>query len=341
MATLKSFQAVGKVLCQGMAAFTFIAFATSCEKEELPVPAFDRGDVDTVYIGMGETYDTQVWFDLSTQSVVKTGSRFDWDFAFDASDSANWVYLNSAVGMVVAASGEQDFEAVQSHKGLSYRPDHPSGLKDSLGLGRWWESNEVWVIDLGYTSEGKSRGFRKIQFELKEGGVLHFRLASLNGNNEQTGEIEKNDLYNRVGYSITNAGIVFFEPAKTEYDLFFTRYHQIFYEPYLPYLVNGVLLNPYGTTGTKAFDREFTALTADHLSDYVFTDSADVIGYDWKNFDLNTQVYSVFPEFCYLVQDEEGFYHKLRFIDFYKESTDENGNKTRLVGYPLMEFQAL
>lgn len=326
---------------------TLFLFA-SCEKEELPIKPHDKGDiitpigpvdsadthtVRTVQIGMGSNYTDQVWYDLGTNKVVATNSRFDWDIAFDCRASEHWVYLNSALAMMAAPTGNTDFNAPIEEKKLHFRPDHPSGLEDSLALGRWWDEGQVWVIDLGYELDGSSRGKRKIKFETTSTGDLKFRYASLNGSNEVTGTIAKDDRYNRIMFSFKDNTVKQIEPPKTDYDLMFSQYMHVFYDPYYPYLVTGALLNPYATEAVRVNESDFGTITRETVNLYDLSDEADIIGYEWKYFDLEGDYYTVYPEMNYIVRDSEGIHYKLHFVDFY--------NKTGEKGYPKMEVQRL
>ena len=59
---------------------------------------------------------------------------------------------------------------------------------------------------------------------------------------------------------------------------------------------------------------------------------ATIIGFDWKYYDFNLG-YIIYPDRYYLLKDEDGFYFKIRFIDFY----DPSGNK----GTATFEYQRL
>tara|TARA_B110000046_G_scaffold56965_1_gene63502 strand:- start:8600 stop:9625 length:1026 start_codon:yes stop_codon:yes gene_type:complete len=329
--------------CRLFIAIAFAFFVTSCEKKEIPIVLEQEDDqeivdsteyeIHEVEFAMGESYDTQLWYDLESNAIVKTGSRFAWDIAFDCAKDEHWISLNASVGMLAANSGATNFNTVSSDAGLNFRADHPWGLNDSLCLGEWWKTSTVWVIDLGYNSDGTSRGKRKVQFSLLSDGNLEVHWANLNGNNEQTATIKKDGVYNRLGLSFKEGTQVNFEPMKTEYDLVFTRYQNIFYAPYQPYLVVGVLLNPYQTTAVEEWSVDFDDIDTLQAKSYNFTDIADIIGYDWKFFSLEDNFFTVFPDKNFLVRDQKGLTFKLRFLDFY----DMNGVK----GYPLMEVQRL
>ena len=69
------------------------------------------------------------------------------------------------------------------------------------------------------------------------------------------------------------------------------------------------------------------------MQKHFFTRDWDVIGYDWKDFSLQTNTFTIFSDKIYLIKDASGNLFKLRFIDFY----DDNGIK----GSPAFEFMRL
>ncbi len=305
----------------------------ACEREEDPIQPYDRGGVETVQIAMGENYGTQVWYDLGTQQVVSTNERSAWDIAFDCSATSNNIFLNTSVAMKAAPVPGAVFEDVTSDAGLFYRPDHPEGHSDSLSFANWETTPAVWVLDLGFRASGTSRGKRKVSVEMTADGAYSIRHAKLDGTEEGTAIIQKDDRFNWLAFSFTTNSSIEIEPIKETYDLCFTTYTTVFYDPYLPYLVNGVLLNPHNTQAVRDTMDDFSALNLDILADRDLTTQANIIGYNWKSYNLAEGAFTVFPQIVYLVQDSEGFYYKMHFIDFY----DANGIK----GHPLFEMQRL
>ena len=74
-------------------------------------------------------------------------------------------------------------------------------------------------------------------------------------------------------------------------------------------------------------------LNSDDITSLEFTTRSDVIGYDWKYYNFDDAVYTIVPEMNYVIRDRDGFYYKLRFVDFY--------NDQGVKGYPKFEFARL
>jgi len=307
---------------------------TSCKKGELPVPKHDSGSVVTSSIDMGSNYKYQVYFDLKTNSVVGQNLKTAWDLGFEAKTSGNRIILNASKAMYAYNTGSTDFASITDTAGFAEHKtwDAASGNLDSTAIGNWIGNNEVYIIDRGYSETGVHQGFRKIIFETVNGTEYKVKFSFLNGNGLTELTIPKDDLYNFAFLSFNSASVVVIEPPKADWDLVFTQYIHVFYEPELTtYLVTGCLLNHNSTFSTTDFTTPFVNIAFESLTNYTFTSAINTIGYDWKVFDGST--YSVDPSKNYIVQDREGFHYKLHFIDFYNES----GVK----GNPKWEFQEL
>jgi hypothetical protein len=309
-----------------------LALLSGCLREELPVPPFERGEALEARVSLQADYRDQVWYDLSSQSVVSVNAKTAWDLGFSCADSSGSIWLNSSLGMEAAPAGTSDFGAVRSASGLRFRTDHPSGHPDSLALRNALQGG-VYVINRGYDAAGNLLGYRKVQFSAPSEGVYRIRYARLDGSEERVAEIAKDSRYTFRAYSLATHEVREIEPPRDAYDLCFTQYQHIFYGPYQPYLVTGVLINPWRTQVAEDSLRGFEALSAAALNSADWSRARDAIGYDWKSFSLQTNQFTVYPQKVYLIRDGEGFVYKLHFLDFY----DENGQK----GSPLFRFQRL
>ena len=69
------------------------------------------------------------------------------------------------------------------------------------------------------------------------------------------------------------------------------------------------------------------------IGDYYFNNNNDMVGYIWKEYDLNAGEYTVFSNINYIIQDKNDKYYKLHFIDFYNNLGEK--------GYPKFEIQEL
>ncbi len=292
----------------------------------------EPGDTTTHAVVMGSNYQNQIWFDLGTETIVKTGLRMDWDIALDSDAGENHIYVNAS-RLMKAAKSTQSFDQTTSANGLTFLADYNTLNPDSLAFSGW-QVNDVYVVDLGYNEAGNGLGNIKLQITAFVDGVLSFRYAPLTGGTTIEGQMTKNSDFNSVSYSLLNHSALIVEPPKTDWDLVFTQYTYIFYEPgYTPYLVTGVLGNSNGVEVAIDKTKDFAAITYDDVATYTFSSLPDVIGYDWKAYNFDLASYTIYSNINYIVKDVAGVYYKLHFIDFY----DDNGLK----GAPKFEMQRL
>ena len=64
-----------------------------------------------------------------------------------------------------------------------------------------------------------------------------------------------------------------------------------------------------------------------------FSNKKNIIGYNWKYFDFDTQTYTVKTYITYVIRNNSNEYYKMRFIDFYNEVGEK--------GFPKIEIQKL
>ncbi|MBK8339264.1 MAG: HmuY family protein [Flavobacteriales bacterium] len=290
---------------------------SSCLKEELPVPARPRGDVTEVETCMGPGYQDQVWVDLGTRSVRSTNLKTAWDLAFE-SDPAGWhVLLNGSRLLTVWNCGQQDIALNTDTAGMyaARRIDAPSGALDSTAIGDPRATQDVFVVDLGFNNLGQSLGLRKIQFLEVTTERYLFRTAALDGSGLLEREVVKDPQRTCTMFSFAT-GTISIEPAAGTWDLVFTQYTHQFTDPFIPYLVTGVLTPP-GVRVSRIPAADFASIVLTDTLAHPFSAQRNAIGYDWKFYSFDDGTYVVDPSLAYIVHDAEGFFHKLHFIDFY------------------------
>ena len=328
-----------------------VFFLTSCFKQDEKIMPHDSGDVKTQTIELTKDYRYQVYFDLSSEKIVSTNLKTDWDLGFECSAKGWHIILNTSNFMVAAKSGLTDFSLPIDTAGYKWNFDVSTGNPDSTAIGNWVEfhtpdslktyPNEIYVINRGYDQAGNLRGFRKIIFLGLDNDSYTFRYANLDGTGENTFTITKDPAVNYIYFSF-DAGEkqLTLEPPKYEWDLEFTQYTTLLVtdggEPY-PYLVTGVLSNPSNIVVAQDTLYDFSSISLDIAEKLIYSRNLDEIGYDWKAIvgDVNTGnvSYVIVQGRNYIIRDNSGFYYKLRFTSFYSNTGDK--------GYPTFEYQRL
>ncbi len=317
---------------------------SSCLKEEEPIQPVDRGGVQIggIDVNNNADYSKQIYYDIEQNNVVRTIDRTTWDLGFESTPTGMNVITNTSCQITVSKTGKTDFADVTDLNALTlnYKWDDASGNPDSLALRDWIISgtptNEVFVINRGDTPGLTSRGFKKIKIISVNATEFVIEYANINGSNFQRKTITKNSNKNYTAFSFDGAGsIVEIEPDATDWDIVFTQYTATFYEltPQLIYSVNGILINNKECKGVKVFDKEFSSISISDIGNYTLTDSANVIGFDWKLYDFDEATYAVVPGKNFIIQSKSGDFYKMRMIDFY--------SSTGLKGSPRFEFEKL
>lgn len=311
------------------------AFLFSCEKKELPVTRADRGDVLTTQIDMGSDYRRQVWFSLYDNRIVSVNAKTDWDLAFETSPGGAHIFMNGSKAMRVFKTAFSDLSQVTDTAGLgvSSKADMPSGNADSTAIGDWKTDNKVYIVNRGYNESGLPQGFYKLKIKAVTASHFSFEYADIYRGPVMQAIVAKDENYNFVMYSLGDHAQKQPEPKKTDYDLCFTQYTHLFLDPLQYYQVTGVLSNCYTTRIAIVKDKPFAAIGISDTIHHTFLSERNAIGYDWKSFDLNTNLYTVNPALCYIIHDHKGYYYKLHFIDFVNSSGEK--------GFPKFEFKRL
>jgi hypothetical protein len=316
-----------------VAAF-FMLQVLGCIKEEKPVTPrpLDTSLIKS-NISLGTDYRYQAYYSLENDSMLSRNLKYDWDVAFDASNTEGAsLYLNSAKYMFASAISNGSFETVKDTSGFyKNRRWDASNRPDSPAIGNIKSLDKFFIIDKGYDALGEPAGFVKIKFEAVNDKKIKFRFADINDSKGKQIDITRTADYNLVYFSFKTGAEVKVEPLKSDWDLHFTQYIHTFTNPYTPYLVTGVLINPYNTTVAVDSVFDFDKIDRTFSQTMAFKNNPDVIGYNWKDF-ING-AYIVKSNYTYVIKDSKSKLFKLRFTDFY----DEKGIK----GTPRFEFRRL
>ena len=327
-----------------LATFIILLFIlTSCFEEDTIVPPHDPGDLTIGEVELTETYKYQVFYDFETNSTIAQNLISEWDLGFETSDSGWHVILNTSKMMLAGNTGKTNFEDVNDKGEIAMNYDQSDGNLDSTAIGNWYELTEeipgskefVYVVDRGTDEDFNMVGEKKVTFNFEDENTYSVRFANLDGSGDQTMVIPKDTSVNFVCFSFEK-GIVDIEPNKDNWDLQFGKYSTLLFtdvgDPY-PYLVTGVLLNPYKTVAALDTINQFDEINFEIAEQQRLVKQRDIIGYEWKEYDFDNEMYTVDPEKIYILKNRIGFYYKLRFIDYY--------NSTGERGFPTFEFLRL
>lgn len=308
-----------------------LAIGFGCEKDELPKPLSGESSVNTVQVSMGSDYANQLFFELSSASIVSQNNREIWDLGFACGTDARHIILNSSKYMALSKTTETDLTAVSSSTPVSWIYDDQSGEEDSSAFYNW-ELDKVYILDRGVSITGQQIGKMKFQItSIDESGYSIQWASSLNSQTSQTAFVPKNEAYNFTFFSFTSNQTVSVEPQKQAWDLCFSSYTYL-YDDGTPYLVTGVLSNRNLVRVVES-ELSFDDIDFAYAETAVYSTEIDIIGYDWKFYDFDLATYVIQYNKAYVLKSVEGLYYNIRFLDFY----DQNGNK----GAPSFELQEI
>jgi|GEM_PF-309167 len=290
----------------------------SCIPEELPVEAYDRGDLETGGLDMGERFSKIVFYSLSEQKVVDECELKDWDLYIGEEN----IRMNPSRFMSAAELSETDLFNVEDTSGMDFQFDPSSGLAPFA-----LQSNaKVYALDLGLDWDGTHLGFMCIRITEKGNGLF---IELINSEGEKLeAEVERGTYYSLQRMEKFDLIL------PSDYDLMFTRYAHYFDVEEVHYLVSGALLGA-STTALQFDDRDFESIDLKFFEENKESMSTqmDIIGYDWKLYDFDAGSYSTVDKRAYLIEDDKGFIYKLRFTSYY--------NREGKSGHPSFEYQLL
>ena len=325
--------------------FICLIFTLSgCFKEDLPVEAYQSSsDIFTNQVEVGPFYRNQVFFDLETNKIISSNDRSVWDLAFVNEVASSAIFLNSSKFMKVGITNSTDFVTCSEKEIYEWKFDNPSGDKNESALSSFivdfdnlkTATKKVFFIDRGYTPDGNEIGLIKLQIINFTDSTYSIKFCNVSNNIIYEHQILKSELTSFNYFSFDDGGkTVKVAPPKTQWDLQFTQYTTRVQQTATgiteDYLVNGVLLNTESTFAVLEDLKEFDQINHKDLPNYSLSNQYDVIGYDWKEYNFQTQSYEILDDNTYLIKTQEGNFFKLRFTSFL--------NNTGERGFPTFNF---
>jgi hypothetical protein len=299
---------------------------------------------DEVSIGAG--YTDQKWYSLENDE-QGTQPTNNWDIAFNLKDLSSCVMINDAIGTklwnypkgTIVDWNNVDISDISNwperyndwrswSTGAMGAYADPSNGGFDLDWGKYDLTTHIVTGDSIYIIQLAGGAYKKLWIVQLTGGIFTFKYADIDGTNEITATISKADYTNKnYGYySIQNGSTLDREPAADAWDLTFVRYIEQL--PQMPYVVTGVLSNrkvevseAQGVSDVPAYNNWFGAM---------FEMTPNLIGHDWKVFDLSNNVYEALEDRVYFVRPENGAMWKLVFTGFDMTNGTYKFNKQKL-----------
>ena len=304
----------------------------------LSVAAFAQ-QFDQVSVGAG--YANQTYYSLSSGNTSSSPIQ-DWEIGFKTGGFDAAVFINEGVisgsssqgALALYETSSTDFSTVSISDTVNAlrNPDiswsvgafnTPAVATNPLDFG--WGSYDINTNEVNGTRvfiiQLRNGAFKKIMVESLVQGLFTFKWADLDGGNEMTRTLDQNQYAKDiVYYSLSNDVVVDVEP--TNWDMIFTRYSEELDAgggTTLEYNVGGALIAP----GVRAAQASGVDPNTVSFSNYEqdLTDTVNLIGQDWRFFDLTAGGWVTLGDRAYFVQTASDSLFKVVFIDFEGSST--------------------
>ena len=314
-------------------------FLWSCFEDDTQVEPLPIEEIVVPY----SVYEYQTYVDLSNGLIVSYHNYVDWDLGFESSTEGHHIILNYARFMYAGNTSQTNLDMVKSDTEAEMYFDKSDGNLDSTVFNSWADftdpdnpvfNNYVYIVDRGKDEQGNSFGYKKIIIEKLESDTFYLHFANLDGTEESSFMVPKDTSVNYTLFSFDNGGqIIASEPNKDDWDICLTKYTTIIPDNngvLYDYIVRGALLNPYKEISVGLdTDNYFYDITADMIGNYSYSNARDAIGYDWKDYDSQEDLYLIRENTSFILKNVNGSNYKLRFTDFYLDGTK---------GYPAFEL---
>jgi hypothetical protein len=286
-------------------------------------------------ISLGAGYVNQSFYSLENGEVANMINT-DWDIAFmsDAFNSSILVNDNIGTQLYLYSNVATDWSTVDT-TGMMWTPLYNSEFRweegafiqlasevDPFDYG-WGQYNFITHIVTGnriFILALSDGSYKKIIIENLDLGVYTFKYADLAGSNEVEVTVNGSDYSakNFWYYSVQTDQVIDREPSSDSWDITFTRFISEV-QPGANYLVTGVLQN-IGVTASEADNIEIDDA---EWTDFSLSEDINIIGSDWKYFNLDVFQYVVEDSLSYFVQDLTGNVWQLIFTDFDGSATGD------------------
>lgn len=296
-----------------------------------------------VEVSYGPSYTQQAFYQLSTDNSVNLPNDA-WDIAFTAQGLQDaGLFVNEAAGaegtelalyLIPGKTfednvsqddlGERLFNDEQNWQFGAFNNMRTQG--DPFDYG-WGSYNPVAMAVEGtqlFALQLRDGSFRKLEISALNGTTYEVRHAAFDGSGEVAFSLDKEAYPNTdlVFYSLTDNQAVTDIPSTDEWDLLFTRYSTPLDDGTgntLNYLLTGTL------SGVNVEIAQADGIDPQTVNDEdysgAYESALDVIGYDWKSFDLDNFMWSLPADRAYFVKTADGKVWKVVFIDFEGSST--------------------
>ncbi len=296
----------------------FVITIVSCFPKEEKVEPSPR-IYQSVSVDSGPTKNDVLFYSLDAGRIVAKASPMEWDLYIDN----EVIRINYFRSMSVAKTNK-NWEEINDTSGLSF-----SFLTDQISdtLSQWELSeNQIYVLNMGLDNEYEPLGFMVFQASRTSDGVI-LKYRDLDGTNEWTNQISEDHFY----YHLKNEQRLNL-PNDKEYDIALGKYTDYITVDDISqdYTIYGAIV---GNASAYLLDDDFETIDANDFDVNQLSNRKDIIGWDWKRFNLEKNAYEILPKMTYMISTNSDYLCKLRFVDYL--------NDQGISGHPTFEYEIL
>lgn len=296
----------------------FVITIVSCFPKEEKVEPSPR-IYQSVSVDAGPTKNDVLFYSLDAGRIVAKASPMEWDLYIDN----EVIRINYFRSMSVAKTSK-NWEEINDTSGLSF-----SFLTDQISdtLSQWELSeNQIYVLNMGLDNEYEPLGFMVFQASRTSDGVI-LKYRDLDGTNEWTNQISEDHFY----YHLKNEQRLNL-PNDKEYDIALGKYTDYITVDDISqdYTIYGAIV---GNASAYLLDDDFETIAANDFDVNQLSNRKDIIGWDWKRFNLEKNAYEILPKMTYMISTNSDYLCKLRFVDYL--------NDQGISGHPTFEYEIL
>jgi hypothetical protein len=300
---------------------------------------FSAQVVDTVSTGAG--YENENYYTLNNGNEVPI-TRSDWDLAFASNGlggSSSSIRINGGIGTEcwLYSNDTTQWNSLDT-TGFSWATNQLVNADTSWTVGAFENKTPASSFDLGWGTYNMithavngdrifilklANGYyKKLVINSLIGGIFSFRYANLDGSNHVNATINKSNYSgkNFGYYSIQNNQALDREPLSSSWDLLFTKYvTNLGGGTY--YVVTGVLVN--GGVSIAQVNNVPDVNNVSPTNQTYDSTKINVIGYDWKSFNMSTFQYEIEDSLVYFASVSNGDIYKIIFTGFGGSTTGD------------------
>ena len=288
----------------------------------------------TQSISLQPSYTNQSFYSMENGEVANVDNA-DWDLAFSTGAMSSSIRINGGMGTelyLYPLGDTTDWNAFNSSNISSWIPIHNSDTNWFIGA---FDKNSTSMFDMGwgmysivthfvtgdsiYAIKTVGGNWKKLWIKQLANGEYDFQYANLDGSNQVNTTITQSFFSDRnfAYYSLDQNTSLNREPASEDWDITFTKY--ITPVQGMTYSVAGVLSNS-GVQVAQVDNLPDPNTYTDYTQHTMMTE-IDIIGHDWKDFDMSIFSYVLDPNRCYFVKDLNDRVWRIVFTSFEGSST--------------------